>query len=260
MKLTHTKFVTLHLPPYHRVNITLVGCGGTGSHLASGLAALILALRERDIQTRLMLVDPDRVEEKNVGRQLFGRAEIGLAKAGTLALRLGQVYTVPIDASIRVIGAGDTFVERDSFNLVIGAVDNAAARATIAKAVVAAAGQLWWLDCGNENRSGQITLGNAVEPKAWKPALGMVASLPAPHVIYPELIQKPKKTTKRQNCADATAAGEQGLMVNRMVAAWALALLHDLFLGQLKYFGLTFDLLFAGTRAYLLDEPTLKEI
>ena len=257
MKLPSTKSVTLRLPAFNRVFITLVGCGGTGSHLASGLAALALELRGRDIRPFLTFIDPDKVEERNVGRQLFGQAEFGLAKAGTLAMRLGQVYGLGIDASIRAIDAKDTFVSDDSLSLVIGAVDNAPARALIAKAVEQAAGKLWWLDCGNENHSGQVALGNTVHPLRWRPALGMVDSLPAPHALYPDLIKAPKKV-KRASCADA--GPEQSLMVNRMVSAWALSLLHDLLLGQLHYFAVAFDLAQGGARSYALDETTLKEV
>jgi PRTRC genetic system ThiF family protein len=257
MKLKTTKLVTLKLPRYYCVYLTLVGCGGTGSHLASGLATLALALREQDHPVRIMFVDPDHVEEKNVGRQLFTTAEVGLAKSGVLAMRLAQAYALPIDALIRPVSAEDICVgTREDLSLVIGAVDNAAARQVIAQACERAAGQLWWLDCGNENHSGQIALGNSVEPRRWKPALGMVDALPAPHVVYPDLVKAPK-AAKHVSCADAL---EQGLMVNRMVAAWALAMLHDFLLGQLKYFTLDFDLAFGGVRARPLDEAALAEV
>ena len=266
MKLKATKPVTLRVPPFNRVYLTLVGAGGTGSHLASGLATIALALREMDISTDLRFIDQDIVEEKNIGRQLFTAADLGRNKALALAQRIGGAYGMGIAAISRFIDNKDTFLASDLapghaqvLNLVVGAVDNPAARALIAKAVERAQGQLWWADAGNENHSGQIALGNSVDPHRWRPALGMVDSLPAPHVIYPDLIKKAPKTAKRASCADATAAGEQGLMVNRMVAAWALSLLNDFLLGQLKYFTLAFDLEFGGTQSRALDEQTLKE-
>lgn len=257
MKLQSTKPVTLRLPAYQCVFITLCGCGGTGSHLASGLATLALALRESGHPTLLRLIDPDTVEEKNVGRQLFTPHDLGKAKVDVLADRLYLAYGVVPDRYARWISKFDTFTQPDSLNIVIGAVDNAPARALIAKAVERAKGQLWHLDAGNENHSGQIALGNSVDRKRYTPALGMVDSLPAPHVVYPDLIKAPKKAPRR-SCADATP--EQSLMVNRMAAAWALSMLNDFLLGSLRYFALDFDLAFGGTRARLLDEETLKEI
>lgn len=255
MKLKASKPVTLKLPPFQRVCITLAGCGGTGSHLASGLAALALELIGRNVHTSMYFIDPDRVEEKNVGRQLFASRNIGQAKASVLADRIMQSYPFAPAYSVRSIDGQDSFLDDKSLSLVIGAVDNAPARAVIAKAVERAKGRLWWLDTGNENCSGQIALGNSADPAKWRPALGMVDSLPAPHLVYPDLVKARKP--KRVSCADAA---EQGLMVNRMAAAWALAMLSDFLLGSLRYFSADFDLAFGGVRARALDEETLKEI
>ncbi len=256
MKLQASKPVALRLPTFNRVYLTLVGCGGTGSHLASGLATIALALREKDIHGRLTFIDPDKVEEKNVGRQLFTSGEVGLAKAYVLAQRIGSAYGLPYEAVIQPAQQQDLGIGTgDDLSVVIGAVDNAPARGIISKAVEKAKGQLWWVDAGNENHSGQVALGNCVDRKRWQPTLGMVDSLPAPHVVYPDLIKT--KRQPRRSCADTP---EQGLMTNRMAAAWALSMLNDFLLGQLRYFAVDFDLAFGGMRARLLDEATLKEI
>ncbi len=139
-------------------------------------------------------------------------------------------------------------------------MDNPAARAEIAAVVESAKGRVWWLDAGNENHSGQVCLGNAAQIEA--PALGFVDALPHPAAVYPDLIAAPatlKVKAKRgaASCADATAAGEQGLMVNRMSAAWALALLNDLLLGAVRYFALDFNLQHGGTRARALAADEL---
>ena len=256
MKLKSVQPVILRLPPFQRVYITLCGCGGTGSHLASGLATLALALKEKDVQAGLVFIDPDDVEPKNVGRQLFISHEVGKPKAAVLADRLYLAYNVVPSTYLRPFDGSFTTVWDNCLNVIIGAVDNAPARKLVAQAVERAKGQLWWLDCGNKNHSGQIALGNTVDPRRWKPALGMVDSLPAPHIVYPDLVKAPKKV-KAVSCADAP---EQSLMVNRMVAAWALSLLNDFLLGQLHYFTLDFDLAFGGTHSRTLDEATLKEI
>lgn len=257
--------LTLRLAVYEHVFITLVGCGGTGSHIASGLATLALALAERNIPTTLFFIDPDGVEPKNVGRQLFSPAEVGQPKAHILANRLQSAFGLMAGVSVRWIDALDTFQHRDrgALNIVIGAVDNPAARAIIASAVKKAEGRLWWLDAGNENHSGQIALGNIADPDDLNNAvsLGLVDRLPAPHLVYPDLVATPKvkKPKRAANCAEAVATGEQGLMVNRMVAAWALSLLNDFLLGQLRYFALDFDLMWGGTHVHALDEKTLTQ-
>ena len=50
----------------YEATIVLVGCGGTGGFLADALGRLLLG---RD--ARLFLVDLDRVEPHNLGRQAF---------------------------------------------------------------------------------------------------------------------------------------------------------------------------------------------
>jgi PRTRC genetic system ThiF family protein len=260
--------LTLTIPAFRRVCLTLVGCGGTGSHIASGLAALALALREQSVACELTFIDPDTVEPKNVGRQLFGLADIGQPKATVLARRLNATLGLNIGAVKRAIDESDNFIEAvpqaDTLYLVVGAVDNPAARAAIAQAVKRAQGKLWWLDCGNERVSGQVALGNCADKKQFMgvAALGLIDRLPAPDVQYPDLVQAPKvKKQKARSCAELTADGEQGLMVNRMAAAWALALLDD-FLNRraVHWFGAAFGLEWGGVTVYTLDAPTLADV
>ena len=272
-----TQPITLRIPDFKRVYITLVGCGGTGSHIASGLVAIGQALRQRSIGLDLLFVDPDRVEVKNVGRQLFSSGDVGEYKADVLAGRLNAAFGERIMSATRPVDALDLITQpdqRDALHIVIGAIDNPAARAVIASAVKAshetsggsqsARGRLWWLDCGNENHSGQVLLGNVALMSAMRCAiaLGLIDRLPAPHLVYPDLVATPKKVKAKRgaSCADLTAAGEQSLMINRLIAAYALSMLHDFIITRdLRYFGLALDAQWGGTRVYALDAPTLAD-
>jgi PRTRC genetic system ThiF family protein len=268
---TTTPPITLRLHAVPRVNLTLVGCGGTGSHLASGLGTLARTLIDRGTLCDLTFIDPDIVEEKNVGRQLFTANQIGQAKADILAERVGLAYGLAVASQQRAIEPADKFMhhEHNVRNIVVGAVDNPAARALIAKAVGHAHDGLWWLDCGNEHHSGQVALGNTFAPSGLRRSvsLGLTANLPAPHVVYPDLTTpRPAPRAARRakqkapSCAELAAAGEQGLMVNRMVAAWALAMLHDFLLGELHYFAAAFNMQWGGVRTWPMDLPTLAEV
>lgn len=255
LKLTAKPALTLRLPPFSYVNLTLVGCGGTGSHLASAIAACALALHERSIYADVFFIDHDRVERKNVGRQNFGESDLGKAKAAVLAERMLNAYGLAVGACVGTVDDYDVFTHPAAsyLNIVIGAVDNAAARSIIAKAVTRAKGKLWWLDCGNENHSGQVCIGNVLT--APKPALGYVDGLIAPHVRYPDLIKAPKlKRAKAASCAELTESGEQGLMVNRLVAAYAATMLNDFLMGTLKFSALSFDARQGGVKSYAVGE------
>lgn len=272
--LSAPALLRLQLPAFERVNLTLVGVGGTGSHIASGLVAIAQALDARGVPSDLLFIDPDIVETKNVGRQLFSTADVGQPKAAAVAGRLSAAFRMNIAAAARRIDGQDSFVVADpkTLNVVIGAVDNHAARALIAGAVARAKGRLWWLDAGNSEHAGQVSLGNRAGAAEMVGAvgLGMLGDLPAPSLLYPDLVAAPKpiklKASKSRgrgrrapSCAELAEAGVQGLMVNRMAAAWTLAALHDLLLGTLRWFALDFDLTYGGVRARGLDLASLSE-
>jgi len=224
------------------VNLTMVGCGGTGSFLALHLARL--AWHCRDAQTRhaaelhLAFVDPDVVEANNIGRQNFAPAEIGKGKAEALARRYSLAFGLPI----RYVGerfkaehVDRSHAHRDGWlHVVIGCVDNTAARRDIAAACKSWGTRLWWLDCGNHDHGGQVSLGNRADLK--RPdisPLGFCTGLPLPSVQHPELVERRRKTDDRRrrtgrNCAIDLAAGAQSLMINQMVAGWAASMLYRL--------------------------------
>jgi hypothetical protein len=63
------------LPAARELTVMLVGLGGTGSALAPSLARLAIHLRGRGVGVKMLFVDPDVVERRNVWRQnckLFG--------------------------------------------------------------------------------------------------------------------------------------------------------------------------------------------
>src|SRR5690349_16668087 len=71
----------LVIPAVENINLVLIGCGGTGSWLAPTVARYARLLAENfDRDVKVTFVDPDRVEAKNVYRQNFAEAEIGLYK------------------------------------------------------------------------------------------------------------------------------------------------------------------------------------
>jgi PRTRC genetic system ThiF family protein len=212
--------------------IILVGCGGTGSFLALHLARLAYHARQaHGLDVRLRFIDPDVVEEKNIGRQNFCPAEVGLNKATALATRYSHAFGLSIEYVTTPVSKDD--VARSSA-LLVGAVDNARARKTINRMATQSAGRLWWLDCGNHEHAGQVLLGN--RPNLQAPEIspmGFCSGLPLPSIQHPELLTK-AKTTSTRSCADLALADAQSLMINQAMATYAaqyiyrLVLTHDL--------------------------------
>ena len=78
-----------YLYPY----IIQIGTGGTGGYLVQHIAQI---LGTSNTPASYMIVDPDVIEEKNLGNQLFLEEEIGLKKAEVLASRYSHAYNIDI--------------------------------------------------------------------------------------------------------------------------------------------------------------------
>ena len=123
--------------------------------VARSVARLIYEMKRSGLHApSVRFIDPDCVEEKNIGRQLFSYGDIGHNKAKVLAARFNMALGLEIAAIDRPVNAQKHF-ERYSTSLVIGAVDNDAARCELANIQGAL-----WLDCGNFKNAGQVILGN----------------------------------------------------------------------------------------------------
>ena len=126
-------------------------------------------------ELRLVFVDPDQVEEKNIGRQNFCPAEIGADKAMSLAYRYSYAFGLEITPVIdrfddKVLGRFIATARwgQSALTLVIGCVDSPAARAGIDEALrhFSLRKGLWWLDAGNDESSGQVLIGNSLDGRA----------------------------------------------------------------------------------------------
>jgi hypothetical protein len=219
-------------------------------------------------------VDLDRVEPHNVGRQAFDRREVGRFKAEALAGRLARRYGREIGYAVEPYDRGahaGIFAEGapSALDLLVGAVDNAAARWALAATLDGhdphggwdgVSRRPWLLDCGNERNSGQVLLGNAMRPEALRGAFlsgeGRCRALPAPGLQRPDLLISPPEParTPPPDCAEAVADGTQGPTINQVVAALAASLIEKLLADTCTWMGAYFDL-DAGTLRPVPAEP-----
>ena len=224
-----------HRRPHEReATVILVGCGGTGAFLAERLSRVLIGRR-----ARLCLVDHDRVEAHNVARQAFARRDVGRYKVDAVAERLRGINprlevlrsTLPYLPDVhRGVFEGEYLGDDGGLRLVVGCVDNGHARRAIAATLAAprpgyadGVGRVFWLDCGNERNSGQILLGNALDPAALRGAFdreaGVCRALPAPSLQRPDLLltppEPPPGTHEVGGCAEAVEIGLQGPTIVR---------------------------------------------
>ncbi len=260
LDLSHLMAVPLKLValgPRGTLRLYLIGCGGTGSWLAPHVVRLARFLREAHAMNgQVTFIDPHVVEPKNVYRQNFSNAEIGAHKAETLALRLGPAWGVEIGVHVARFDPKMVEHQYGDIALLIGCVDNAAARQTIADALNHSGGgwnngaysndapplpQLWWLDAGNGENTGQVLLGSTSSAKTLRyafpfyPDSSYCVHLPAPHLQHPDLLETRPDASKipaassNVSCAQMVWAGDQSPSINSMVANIASSYLWRMF-------------------------------
>lgn len=207
--------------------IILVGCGGTGGYIAEALARLSWHLNQTGKTMHLVFVDPDNVEENNIGRQRFAPAELGLNKSVCLANRYNIAFGLEISSVERpfetqMIQEWINPYRNEQNTLLIGAVDNPEARQEMAQAVEKSSGRLWCLDAGNAMHNGNVYIGNLTDAADLKlnSDLMLANGLPSPFVQHSQLV-KPVKRRKQErvSCATLIVQNEQSLIVNQQMGA-----------------------------------------
>ena len=73
------------------VRIVMIGAGGTGGYILPHLYRIVYASSRK---CRIIIVDGDVVEEKNLIRQNFSAVDIGEKKAAVLAERYSDVFGI----------------------------------------------------------------------------------------------------------------------------------------------------------------------
>lgn len=204
------------------IRILVVGCGGNGSAVVSGLPYLHQALLAFDHPGGLavMVIDPDTVSETNCVRQPFCRTEIGLSKAVVLIHRINSFWGLTWRARQTEI---QQIANNTEIDFVIGCVDTRKARRAIDR-WVRKARVLYWLDLGNSASSGQFVLGqpdNAVNRRK-KNRLPTVAEM------FPEILSGDDRKDTDPACSAAEALTRQEPFINQNLACQALAMLTQL--------------------------------
>jgi PRTRC genetic system ThiF family protein len=236
------------VPPVEAIEVWVVGCGGSGSFLVQLLCRVLHHLLQRGQRASIVLVDPDQVEANNLTRQCFCDAEVGLNKAEALAARYGAAFGLPIRAISQPFHLEMIARNYGVQTLLMGCVDNGAARASVAKALEFNHEQcrrVWWIDGGNGDRFGQVLVGSDLSrmPEDYTFSELGCMKLPAPSVQAPELLlNKPEEyLDHRLSCAELAMLNVQGLMVNPQTAVLMAEVALELLTGCLKRFAVYFD-------------------
>ena len=216
----------LHFDPRQRLaHIVLVGCGGTGAQWGRAIARLMRMLQDAGKQTpKVTFIDPDVIEAKNIGRQLFHDRLIGENKAVELARRFNLALGLSIEAIPEAFDP-KRHIERYGGTVICGAVDNWQARQSIA-----AAHECIWLDAGNSRTSGQVIIGNTSDVERMRSTIqrhhadddiASMSWLPNAAAVYPELLQpdpEAERLAETLSCAELLERSLQSATINGLVA------------------------------------------
>jgi len=222
--LEHSTHPRLLAEPVH---VALVGAGGSGSQMLSGLARLDHAIRALGHPgLDITVYDPDDVSVANIGRQLFAPGDVGRNKAAVLVTRTNAWFGTRHKAVGNVFGRGS---ERVDYNIVVSCVDTAAARVAIGREIGTwYAKPFYWLDLGNRAADGQVVLGIPWWNKQHK---AYPYRLPTVLELFPEMLHATQALDVDQgaSCSLAQALERQELFVNQAVVNPALQLLWQVF-------------------------------
>ncbi len=256
------------LGEFDRVLLVLIGCGGNGSYMAETIARFCRLLTQQGKRAQALFIDPQAVEIKNIPRQRFSDAEVGLNKAQVLTARYSLLWGVEIHAYPTLFNADLLQGYYNWLIFLIGCVDDGPARSEIAQSLNQNSSsdlpKRWWLDLGNHRESGQILLGSAPTPNHLRWAFQTPShclTLPSPALVHPEILlpRLEQLTHAPMSCAEIAILNAQSQSVNGMCAAIASDYLNRLLFGQLKKWATYFDLETGTTQTRYNSPQTLAQ-
>ena len=214
----------LNMPLKDKLNIHVIGAGGTGGYCVEFLTRLLAGGDHK-----IHIYDGDMVELKNLKRQNFSKDDVDLNKAESLCKRLSaQVMDAPeLIPHTEYLTDEDSFVaeillslEEDESLIIVLAVDNVATRKLVNSVIF---GKLIQnkiltvaLDSGNDDQGGQVVLyANGGVRNADPFGKSQIGILPTMLQIFPELNEIDDNNPGIvMDCAENAESKPQAMMAN----------------------------------------------
>lgn len=209
-----------------RVEVALVGCGGVGSQVLTGLARLHTAMLALGHPGGLKVTayDADAVSESNVGRQLFSPSDVGVNKAVLLTHRLNTFFGLDWSGNPCFFPSAQRVSTPD---IIISCVDTKASRRGIA-AYCKRSSVSYWMDMGNNLADGQIIMGQPGFGRKLRKDEQTI--LPTVTDLYPAIMDETQPEEEdAPSCSLAESLERQDLFIGQSIATFGLQLLWTLF-------------------------------
>lgn len=225
----------------------IVGAGGTGGNFAKEFARFMAGFCEPGKSIKAVLIDGDKVEDKNLSRQPFIGEDVQQFKAVALGtaiqetFELSEFYCCPkyIDSSRdlrELVRRFSTYGEL-SYNgnitipVVIGCVDNHRARQCMHEFFMSC-NTAFYFDAANEFSVGEVVLGARMEGQ-------LIA--PDRTYYYPDVLTDDSPSAAELSCGAVNISSPQHLATNLMAANLLLSAVvnvisENTFHGGIVYF------------------------
>src|SRR3989441_2888080 len=239
------------------VRVLVIGCGGSGSAIASGLPYLHQAMLVAGHPSglRVTIMDGDIISPANCIRQPFSSTEIGLSKTIVMVSRLNLFWGLNWTAVAEHL-TPETDVS--NFDIAIGCVDTRASRQLIQARVQGLRSRVaYWLDLGNSADSGQFVLGQPLNGLNRRSALRLRTA----SELFPEIVDPSRDDDREPSCSALEALERQEPFVNHVLAYHALALLTRLFrYGRITHHGAFVNICENRVQPLLSDPAVWKRL
>ncbi len=206
-----------------------IGCGGTGGILGPMLARLLAY--HQNSSARILFVDGDEFEEKNVTRQIVGPDQLGRNKAEVmldLCSLQGLTAASALDKYLNYKML-PRITRGFQFPLFVCAVDNDATRAEVLKYCLEDCPNFFWVSPGNADDSdGTAPIRGQV---VWYGRYNGKVFGSNPLEMFPQLENPTDRVPEAGSCANQAPSAPQLITSNAMAASLTLAVVQN-FLDQ----------------------------
>lgn len=208
------------------IGIIIVGVGGTGSIYAGSICRYLATLqKEKGKDYKVLLIDGDIVEAKNLSRQLYTDEDINEKKALCFAEAIEETLGIEVSVYDQYLDSIDTFQEilssfSNSFEvystflpIVIGCVDNHRARQILHQYFDKVRSCIY-IDSANEYDYGEIVTGVKEGDKILSQPKGF---------YFPEVLTDNSPSKTEQSCGVINLSSPQHIVTNTMAATLLLS-------------------------------------
>lgn len=229
-----------------KAHLICIGAGGTGGNVIKETIPLLLNHK----RLSLTIVDGDRVEDKNLVRQAFGKSDILQNKAQVLAEKIIRQYP-DLEARIHYV---DSYIdsvedivqlETSSYPVLIGAVDNHRARQVFVQWFNQITDGVW-IDSANEFEYGEVVVSIRYGSRTLSPLRSD---------IFPEVFTDHSPSASEASCQVINEVAPQHQVTNLVAGMIVVRILERMFEDERICGGIDYFDAITSNRIYSKFQP-----